>query len=197
MKKMNEKNKIAEIVRVLTVPSVMSGLAMWLFWMVHPMIYQNPIDFIVALVGLTVIPSMSYLAWYLVPQWRAKGRPLQRRLAMYFSAAGYLFSFFYSLLAKTAVEYKIVMCSYILSVVFLLFCNKVLHFKASGHACSIVGPALFVAIYCGGAWIMISLGIMAAVAWSSLQLKRHKPDELMVGGAISALSVVILSSFMI
>ena len=44
---------------------------------------------------------------------------------------------------------------------------------------------------------MISLGIMAAVAWSSLQLKRHKPDELMVGGAISALSVVILSSFMI
>jgi hypothetical protein len=184
--------KIAEAARIITIPAFTSFLSLVLFWFLGRDIYLNGIDFVMAIISLTVIPLFSYPCSFLIPAIRKKGRSGQRRLAMYFSAAGYLTGFLYAVIAPTEPRYRIIMCSYLLSIVFLLLVNHFLGFHASGHACSTVGPALCIMIYCGGMWGLISLALVGMVAWSSLTLGRHKLSELTVGGAISTFSILLL-----
>ena len=185
-------NKIAGIVRILTIPALTSGLALTLFWILDSSLFERTADYMAAMIGLTLIPLLSYPASFLIPKFREKKREGQRKLAMYFSAAGYLLCFWYALANPTTVDYRIIMSSYILSILFLLLLNKTGRFKASGHACSTMGPALFVVIFCGKGWIILSALLIGGVIWSSLRLGRHKIGELMTGGAISVLSACLL-----
>lgn len=188
----NTINKLAEVARIITIPAFTSFIALMLFWFFGRDIYQNGTDFLMAVLALTVIPMLSYPFSYLLPGVRAQGRAGQRKLAMYFSAAGYLIGFIYALALPTEPRYRIILCSYMISVVLLLLTNKLFGFKASGHACSTVGPALCIAVYCGGLWGLVSLVMISLVIWSSLKLGRHKISELTVGGMISTLSIVFL-----
>ena len=183
---------LAEIARIATIPAITSLVAMVLFRFFGKNIYLKQMDFLVAVLALTIIPALSYPASLVIPSCRKEKRAGQRKLAMYFSVAGYLVGFIYAWVSTTEPRYKIIMCSYIMSVILLLICNRLLGFKASGHACSTVGPALCIAIYCGGVWGLVSLMMILLVVWSSLRLGRHKLSELTVGGAISTFSIVIL-----
>lgn len=184
--------KLAEAARIVTIPAFTSLLSLVLFWFLGRDIYLNQMDFPMAVLSLTLIPLISYPCSFVIPSVRKKGRSGQRRLAMYFSAAGYLTGFVYAAAAQTETRYRIIMCSYLLSIIFLLLVNRLLGFHASGHACSTVGPALCIMIYCGGIWGLVSLVLVGTVIWSSLVLGRHKLSELTVGGAISTLSILLL-----
>lgn len=189
---MTVKGKVAQIVRIITIPAFTSLISLILFWFFGRDIYLNDVDFMMAVLALTIIPLLSYPVSLFVPYFHKQGREAQRKLAMYFSAAGYLVGFLYAVIQPTEPRYKIVLCSYVISIILLLVTNKLFGFKASGHACSTVGPALCIAIYCGGLWGLVSLVLIGLVIWSSLSLGRHKLSELTVGGMISTVSILFL-----
>ena len=73
---------IAKIVRVITVPAVTTGCAMTLLWLSETPIYSGVTDYVIAMLGLTAVPLLSYGVSAAVPALRAKGREGQRKYAM-------------------------------------------------------------------------------------------------------------------
>jgi len=182
----------AKTIRIVTVPALTSGCAMTLLWLSDTAIYQTVLDYFIVMLGLTVVPLLSYAFTAAVPKLRAQGRDAQRRYAMYFSAAGYLLAFGYGLAAHTTAAYKVITATYVVSIVLLLVLNKGMHYKASGHACSTAGPLVAMGYFLGGWYIVAGLGVCALVIWSSMALKQHRFWELMTGSAVSGLSFLCL-----
>ena len=141
---------IAKTVRVVTVPALTSGCAMTLLWLSDTVIYRSVLDYLMVLLGLTMVPLLSYGFTAAVPKLREQGRETQRKYAMYFSAVGYLAAFGYGLFAHATGPYRVITGTYVISIVLLLVLNKGLRFKASGHACSTAGPLVAMSYFLGG-----------------------------------------------
>ncbi|MDY4104371.1 MAG: hypothetical protein SOY37_02205 [Oscillospiraceae bacterium] len=185
---------IAKIVRVITVPAVTTGCAMTLLWLSETPIYSGVTDYVIAMLGLTAVPLLSYGVSAAVPALRAKGREGQRKTAMYFSAAGYLLCFIYALAAHTTAAYRVIACTYMISIVLLLFLNKGMHFKASGHACSTAGPLVAMCYFLGGWAVPAGIAVCALVIWASMETKQHRFWELMTGSAVSGVTFLCLAA---
>lgn len=183
----------AKIIRVVTVPAVTSGCAMTMLWLSETQIYLRGLDYWMVMLGLTGIPLLSYGVSALVPRLHAKGREGQRKIAMYFSAAGYLLAFLYALLMPTTAAYRVITGTYVISILLLLLLNKGMHFKASGHACSTAGPLAAAGYFLGGWTIPAGLLVCGLVIWSSMKLKQHRFWELMTGSAVSGVAFVCLA----
>ena len=67
-------------------------------------------------------------------------------------------------------------------------CNKLLHRKASGHACGVAGPAALLIYFGVPAWIPALL-VLAAVWWASLVMRRHTLGQL-AGGTVIPVAVM-------
>ena len=186
-------DRIAKIVRIVTVPALTSGCAMTLLWLSDTPIYRSRLDYLMVLLGLTVVPLLSYAFTAAVPKLREQGRETQRKYAMYFSAAGYLAAFVYGLAAHTAAPYKVITGTYVISIALLLVLNKGMHFKASGHACSTAGPLVAMSYFLGGWYIVAGAAVCALVIWASMEQKQHRFWELMTGSAVSGLSFLCLA----
>ena len=182
----------AKFIRVITIPAMTSGCAMTLLWLSDTVIYARVLDYVMVMLGLTVIPLLSYGVSAAVPSLRKTGREGQRKMAMYFSAAGYVISFAYAMLMPTTAPYRAMTGTYVISIVLLLVLNKGFHFKASGHACSTVGPLVAMSYFLGGWTVPAGLVICALVIWSSMELKQHRFGELMTGSAVSGLAFAFL-----
>ena len=192
---MKAVDTIAKCIRVITVPAVTSGCAMSLLWLSETPIYRCMTDYAVAMLGLTVIPLLSYVIAASVPALRAKGREGQRKNAMYFSAAGYLLCFAYALLVPVTAAYRVIAGTYMISIVLLLFLNKGMHFKASGHACSTAGPLMAMCYFLGGWAIPAGVAVCALVIWASMETKQHRFWELMTGSAVSGVTFLCLAAW--
>lgn len=83
------------------------------------------------------------------------------------------------------------LCRVFFSALFLTLCNRVLHRRASGHACSAAGPLLFLIYYFGWWMLLPSIVIGWLVAWASVELKRHTPTDLLWGALCSAAGFAI------
>ncbi|MCI9469474.1 MAG: hypothetical protein HFG45_09330 [Oscillospiraceae bacterium] len=182
----------AKTIRVITVPALTSGCAMTLLWLSDTVIYRGLLDYVMVMLGLTVVPLLSYGFTAAVPKLRTQGRETQRKYAMYFSAAGYLLAFAYGLASRATGPYKVITGTYVISIVLLLVLNKAMHFKASGHACSTAGPLVAMGYFLGGWYIPAGLGVCALVMWASIEQKQHRFWELMTGSAVSGLSFLCL-----
>lgn len=183
----------AKVIRVVTVPALTSGCAMTLLWLSDTAIYRSAADYFMVLLGLTVVPLLSYVFTAAVPKLREQGRETQRKYAMYFSAAGYLAAFAYGLAAHTTAPYQVITGTYVISIVLLLVLNKGMHFKASGHACSTAGPLVAMSYFLGGWYIVAGAAVCALVIWASMEQKQHRFWELMTGSAVSGLSFLCLA----
>lgn len=190
---MKVMDHIAKTIRIITVPALTSGCAMTLLWLSDTAIYRSELDYVMVMLGLTVVPLLSYAFTAAVPKLREQGRETQRKYAMYFSAVGYLVAFVYGLAAHTAAPYKVITGTYVISIILLLVLNKGMHFKASGHACSTAGPLVAMGYFLGGWYVPAGLGVCALVIWSSMELKQHRFWELMTGSAVSGLSFLCLA----
>lgn len=184
---------VAKTIRVITVPALTSGCAMTLLLLSDTVIYRSVGDYIMVLVGLTVVPLLSYAVTAAVPKLRTQGRETQRKYAMYFSAGGYLLSFAYGILSGATGPYKVITGTYVVSIVLLLVLNKGMHFKASGHACSTAGPLAAMSYFLGGWYIVAGAAVCALVIWASMEQKQHRFWELMTGSAVSGLSFLCLA----
>ncbi len=174
--------KIAHIIRIVTVPPVMVAiLIVLLFTLREGVVFANTAEMLVSLVCLTLLPLMAYPLSAAIPAIKRKGRDGQRSLAMYISGASYLAVFVYGFVAGVGNHLMLVYTGYFMSVVILLVANKLLHVRASGHACSVSGPLVYTAYFLGVWGIVVGCALWGIILWASLRMKRHTLLEFILG----------------
>lgn len=184
------KEKIAKIIRIVTVPPLLVVALIITLYLQNPSIFRDGTDYAVALVFLGLFPVLVYPIWAAVPRLKEKGREGQRNLAFIGTLIGYIVAFLYGELSGAVPELKLIFRTYFIAVLLLTFANKVLKKRASGHACSVVSPALFLCCFVGLYTLPVCIFIIAVSFWGSLTLKRHKPMELLGGSTVCILSFI-------
>lgn len=184
------KKIIAKILRVVTIPPILVTALLAIIYFVRGTTFRGVADFLMAVICLALIPALAYPLQPIIPGFKGKGRDGQRALAFVTSAVGYIIGFAYALISRATDEFKFIVTSYLLSVVLLLIFNKIFHLKASGHACGVLGPLLFMVYFMGWAWAIPCAVIAGAVVWSSVALGRHTPSDLCLGGACALAAFV-------
>ncbi len=184
------KSKIAMIIRVATVPPIMIALLLVALFFQQPNIFHNNTDYAVSLITLGICPILVYPVWAAVPKLKATGRDGQRKLAFVGTLIGYAAAFLYGEISGVTPELKLLFRTYFIAVVVLTFFNKALKIKASGHACSVVSPALMMIYFQN--WLLVSVWVLiiAISFWGSLISEHHKPKELAWGSIICILAFV-------
>lgn len=185
------KEKIAKLVRVITVPPFLVAALIIILYIQKSDIFRSVTDYTAALVFLGLLPVLVYPIWAAIPKLKEKGREGQRNLAFIGTLIGYTLAFLYGELSGAVPELKLIFRTYFIAVLLLTFTNKVLKKRASGHACGVVSPALFLCCFVGWYTLPVCIFIIAVSFWGSLTLSRHKPMELLGGSIICLLSFAI------
>ncbi|MCL2807097.1 MAG: hypothetical protein FWD27_02885 [Coriobacteriia bacterium] len=191
-KKQTIVDKLALVLRVLTVPPILVAALLVFLYLYSRAVIALPLELVLALTFLVLIPLLAYPISYLVPKFRTRGREGQRNLALVLSLTGYSGAVLYGIFSQVSSGLLLIFLTYLLSVLTLLFFNKVLKIRASGHACGTMGPLVFPVYFAGIYGIIPCILVAVAVAWSSLRLGRHSVGELIYGAA-SALVAFIVS----
>lgn len=110
--------KIAGMIRICTIPPIMAAVLLIMLVGVQTDAFGQKEDYIVAWVGLVILPLLAYPLSKLIPAVREKGRSGQRKLAFLCSLAGYTMCFFWGLL-YTGRQIKILFYTYFFTVVML------------------------------------------------------------------------------
>lgn len=185
------KEKLAGVIRIITVPPIMVIGLLLILYFCSPQPFGTLPELLIAILLLGLVPVLAYPSQPLFPRYRQKGREGQRELAFVFTGVGYTIAFLWALLAGVSPAVRTVCAGYFFSALLLTLCNKVLHRRASGHACSAVGPLLFL-IYYFGWWLLLpSVVIAALIAWASETLRRHTPTDLLWGTLCSVVGFAI------
>lgn len=185
------KNSLAKSIRVITVPPLLAAILMTLLYLFRPDFFAGIGDLLAGILFLAIIPTLAYPLSALIPPLRKKGRAGQRKLAFVTNGVGYIGGVIYALATNASSELKFIYFTYLASVLFLIFFNKVLHLRASGHACGIVGPLIVSVYFLGWYWAFPAALIAIGVAWSSLYLSRHTKKDLALG-SLSAFAAFAL-----
>lgn len=186
------KMKAAKIIRVITVPPVMAGSLILILALCRKGMFRGAGDIVLAVLSLMIIPVLAYPLQNVIPGFKGKGRDGQRKLAFIFTLFGYLAGAIIGYLTHVTADLQFVLNAYLLSVLILIFFNKVLHIRASGHGCSVTGPLVLLIYFIGPVVILPCIMLACAVVWSSVLLKRHKPSDLAFGGLSVIISCAIL-----
>lgn len=186
------KERIAKIIRVLSVPPIMVSMFILILAFNKSDIFRNPTEIIIMIVLLGFVPALAYVLSSIIPEVKAKGREGQRKLAFITNLLGYSMALLWAIMTNIRKELLLICLMYFLSVVLLSICNKGFHFRASEHASSFTGPLILMIYFFGWKVIIPSLIIAALIVWSSIYLKRHTIKEL-VGGILVNIIAFILS----
>lgn len=184
-------NRIAKIIRVLTVPPLMAAALILTLRLCPAGVIESNIVALVSLFFLAIVPIMAYPIAAAVKPLREKGREGQRNTAFVMSLLGYTGAGVYGALSELDGRVLFIYGTYFFSVVLLLVCNKLLKRRASGHACSVVGPMILIMYFVGGWAVPICLGTYAASFWGSVSLKRHTVREYLLGTLCCILAGII------
>lgn len=190
------KERIAKIIRVLSVPPIMVSMFILILAFNKSDIFRNPTEIIIMIVLLGFVPALAYVLSSIIPEVKAKGREGQRKLAFITNLLGYSMALLWAIMINVRKELLLICLMYFLSVVLLSICNKGFHFRASGHASSFTGPLILMIYFFGWKVIIPSLIIAALIVWSSIYLKRHTIKEL-AGGILVNIIAFILSVIII
>lgn len=188
-------DSFAVIVRAATVPPLMVAVFLSILFGGNEGVFSHISELALSLFFLAVVPLMAYPLSYLIPKIREKKRDGQRQLAFLFSFLGYLGAVIYGLVAKVTQPLQLIYFTYFFSVVVLIFFNKVLKVRVSGHACSLAGPLILLVYFIGLVAVVPCVLVGAVIAWASLRLRRHTPKEL-AGGSLCALAAFGISLLM-
>lgn len=187
---MNSKEKWAKGIRVLTLAPLMAAETLVLLRFLRPELFRGGWDLAVPLIFLTALPLLAYPLQYCIPPLRAKGREMQRKMAIVLAVLGYLGGGVWAIAAHAAPWLQVLMLTYLISGVLIAIFNRLLHIRASGHACGVSGPVLYLAGLLGGRALW-GLLLMPLLWWASRVLKRHTGAQLIWGSALSAAALVL------
>lgn len=188
-------NKLAKIVRIITIPTLLFFATLFIMFYTNRDCFPTAAELWVPICFIGCFPLLAYaLAFVLKLCKKVEGdkyRKTQRTFAFIFSVIGYAVAFVLSLTLKLNRVITILTSSYFFSVIFLS-CFNLCKLKASGHACGITGPILFLCYFVNLIYIIPCVIVFALSFWSSLYLKRHTVTQL-VFGALSAVIAFILA----
>ncbi len=188
---MIRQEKVAQAVRIITVPPVMV-LALLLFLFFHNKgIFASAGELILSVFFLSIIPLLAYPFSRLFPHRKAKGRDGQRSLAFILSLIGYAGAVLYGIIARVSEELLFIFLVYLASVLILTLFNRVMGVRASGHASSIAGPLLLTVYFIGTKTIIPCVLLFGAILWSSITLKRHTLMEILLGAFSTVLALFL------
>ena len=190
------KNNFAKIIRIISVPPIMVTFLLVILNTARPDIFRNNVEVLISIVLLGIVPVLAYPFQFLSSSLEDKGRIMQRKLAFIFSLIGYATALLWAILVHTSKELLMICSTYFISVVILTFFNKVLEKRASGHACSITGPLVFLIYLVDWKLIFPCIIIAMLIFWSSLYLQRHTKTDLFYG-VLSSLLAFALSFIII
>ena len=181
---------LTKSIRVITVAPIMALAAMLILWCRLPEIFGGTENLLFAILFLTVLPISAYPLQPFIPKFKDMGRKGQRSLAIVMAVIGYIFGIVYGLAKRVPDGLLLIFMSYLFSGLLILLFNKGLHIRASGHACGVMGPIAYLYYFIGAA-ALFGVIIWLAVLWSSLNLRRHKLSDLILGSVLPVLAVVI------
>lgn len=193
---MCSKERIAKVIRVLSVPPVMVSALILILAFNKDGIFRNTLEIVISIVLLGFVPILAYVLNGILPGFKEQGREGQRKLAFITNFIGYSAAFLWALISDVEAALLLICSTYFFSVLFLTICNKIFHYRASGHACSFTGPLVLLIYFLGWKVIIPCLLIAALIIWSSIYLKRHTVKEL-TGGIVVCLFSFALSLFLI
>lgn len=151
--------------------------------------------FFVCIVCLCVIPAISYpieKKWH----WCGKRHPnfnerqSSRRLAIYFSLMGYIILTLVSFLTHQPKLLNVLCLTYLFSGFLIFIFSVILKYDASGHACGFIGPVAFLS-YNVSWFFLLLLPLVFVIFWSSVKLKRHSIEQVILGGIIPVISLIV------
>lgn len=189
---MERKAKIAKAIRIISVPPVMVTMLILILVFYKAEIFRSFSESMILIILLGIVPVSAYGLQLILPNYKKSGREGQRKLAFITSLIGYSAAFIWAIFTDVKDSLLLICSTYFFSVVLLSISNKVIHFRASGHACSFAGPLVLLVHFFS--WMMAIPCILMAViiAWSSIYLKRHTIKEL-AGGIVTCLLAYGLS----
>lgn len=188
----NIKEKIAKIIRVLSIPPIMFLLFLFLLMKEKGNIFINDSEIITLYILIGIIPILAYPLSKKIQCFSNQKREGQRELAFLFTLVGYTLAAVYSYFNNSNIEVKIITYSYCLAVYILTIFNKFLHIKASGHACSFTSPIILSSLFLKKGYLLIGIFIGFIISWASIYLKRHTLKEIMMGILISCISIFLI-----
>lgn len=182
--------QIFHIIRKITVPPVFAVAFLFTFYAVYPLYFGSLWQLLFGILFLGILPILGYPLQKFIPPFREKGREGQRTLAMIFSMIGYLLGTIVSLIGKSSAELHTVYFLYLSCGICILIFNKLLHLKASGHACGITGPILLFFYFQMVVPAIIGMLFAIPVMVSSVKTKRHTALQLVGGCAIAVVCML-------
>jgi hypothetical protein len=177
------KQYLAKVIRVISIPPVMVFTLLIILMIARDDFFLNAMEVGIAIICLAIVPVLAYPLQKIIPGLKEKGREGQRELAFALSAAGYLTACLYGVIAKSNPNLMLIFGTYMLSVIILIIFNKGLKLRASGHACSVSGPIIFLCYSLGLKAAFLCILLYGAILWASLELKRHTLKEFILGTA--------------
>lgn len=185
----------AKVVRVATVPPILITGMLTTLAVALDDFYGSTAQMVWAILLLGLVPVLAYPLQKLLPT-KGEVREEQRNMAFVLTFTGYLTALICSVVGNCGAQLRYIIVSYFVSMTLLLFLNKVLHVRASGHACSVTGTLYFLSFFLGAKAVLPCILIAAAVVWASLRLKRHTIQEIFWGSAV-CLPCILLSVFVL
>lgn len=188
---MNTKERIAKVIRVLSVPPIMVSVFILILPSNKKYIFTHVSQIIIMILLLGIISALAYVLSDMIPAIKIKGREGQRKLAFITTLIGYTVSLLWAVITGVNNDLMLICLMYFTSVLLLTICNKGLHFRASGHASSFTGPLILTIYFMGWKVIIPALFIAILIVWSSVYLKRHTLKELAGGMIVSVFAFII------
>jgi hypothetical protein len=191
IKEMTKKEKIAKIIRTVTVPPVMVCILLIILYFTKDGIISGHTELIISILLLGIVPLLSYPLSMLIPAWKRKGREGQRSLAFILNFVGYLAALVYGLAAHVTRDMMLIYLTYFISVFVLTIFNKLIKIRASGHSCCITGPLVLMVYFIGWKSVLPCAVLFVFIIWASLTLKRHMPKDLAWGGVTAVIAFAV------
>ncbi|MBQ8474776.1 MAG: hypothetical protein IJ499_03845 [Clostridia bacterium] len=182
------KRSLAKAIRILSVAPIMALIVFSVMYLFCD-VFSGIGEYISAIIFIVLIPISAYPLQPIIPHFKNKGREGQRTLAMILSVTGYLLGFIYALVFSVSDTLFTIFATYLLSGILIFVFNKLLHFRASGHACGAAGP-IGVLIHSigltatGALTAVIGILVLCSVFWATLKTHSHTTAQFIVGGLI-------------
>ena len=188
-------NVASRIIRRFTVPPVFAILLLLTVYIARPE-YVGAWWYIpLGVFFLAILPTLAYPMQRIIPVFKNGGRSAQRTLAMIFSFFGYLGGAIVSALTSAPAKLKLIFFEYLVCGILMIVFNKLLHIKASGHACGVVGPVMMLGYLRFFVPAIVGAALIVPVYVSSIKTKQHTVGQLIVGSAIPFIALIILLLF--
>jgi|AntAceMinimDraft_18_1070375.scaffolds.fasta_scaffold00029_28 hypothetical protein len=183
--------KLAKFIRIVTVAPISAIIIVLGIYFFIPKSFNTFFELLLILFILGLLPILSYPIQRTFHIIKGEQRDAERKLAFIFCTGGYILGALISLIFNISSLQKLVYYTYFFSGIFMFITNFFIKIKASGHMCGVAGPVA-VAIYLFGyEFTFLFIIIIGLVAWSSVKLKRHKYQELIVGFIIPIIALLI------